>query len=108
MRDISVSDIHKKCIEGFHSQMQIYYDNGKRLRKKTSSAPTGLVWDTNMAAVSLFLDINMADVTSYQSYHKKALSHRLNCCEFFYHFWFLVLLLVSYCNCKKCWENKII
>ena len=51
--------------------MQIYYDNGKRLRKKTSSAPTGLVWDTNMAAVSLFLDINMADVTSY---HKKALS----------------------------------
>ena len=71
MRDISVSDIHKKCIEGFHSQMQIYYDNGKRLRKKTSSAPTGLVWDTNMAAFSLFLDINMADVTSYQSYHKR-------------------------------------
>ena len=83
MRDISVSDIHKKCIEGFHSQMQIYYDNGKRVRKKTSSAPTGLVWDTNMAAVSLFLDINMADVTSDD---KKALSHRLNCCEFFYHF----------------------
>ena len=98
MRDISVSDIHKKCTEGFHSQMQIYYDNGKRLRKKTSSAPTGLVWDTNMAVVSLFLDINMADVTSDD---KKALSHRLNCCEFFYHFWFLVLLLVSYCSCKK-------
>ena len=44
--------------------MQIYYDKGKRLRKKTSSAPTGLVWDTNMAAVSLFLDINIEDVTS--------------------------------------------
>ena len=31
---------------------------------RRSSTPTGLVWDTNMAAVSLFWDTNMATVTS--------------------------------------------
>ena len=29
-----------------------------------NSTPTGLVWDTNMAAGSLFWDTNMAAVTS--------------------------------------------
>ena len=32
-----------------------------------SSTPTGLVWDTNMAAVSLFWDTNMAAVTSCEN-----------------------------------------
>ena len=36
----------------------------KRLPKEKISAPTGLVWDNNMAAVSLFWDTDMADVTS--------------------------------------------
>ena len=35
--------------------------------KEKSSTPTGLVWDTNMAAVSLFWDTNMAAVTSYEN-----------------------------------------
>ena len=32
-----------------------------------SSTPTGLVWDTNMAAVSLFWETNMAAVTSCEN-----------------------------------------
>ena len=34
---------------------------------KKSSTPTGLVWDTNMAAVSLLWDTNMAAVTSCEN-----------------------------------------
>ena len=33
------------------ASMQIYWNKRKRLHKKKSSTPTGLVWDTNMAAV---------------------------------------------------------
>ena len=36
------------------ASMQIYWN-----RKKKSSAPTGLVWDTNMAAVSLTWDLDI-------------------------------------------------
>ena len=35
----------------------------KAFALEKSSTPTGLVWDTNMAAVSLFWDTNMAAVT---------------------------------------------
>ena len=42
--------------------MQIYWNKRERLHKKRT--PTGLVWDTNMAAVSLFWDTNMAAATS--------------------------------------------
>ena len=35
--------------------------------QERSSTPTGLVWDTNMAAVSLFWDTNMAAVTSCEN-----------------------------------------
>ena len=38
----------------------------KRLHKKSSTS-TGLVWDTNMAAVSLFWDTNIATVTSCEN-----------------------------------------
>jgi len=31
--------------------------------KEKSSTPTGLVWDTNMAALLFFLDTKMADMT---------------------------------------------
>ena len=46
--------------------------------KEKSSIPTGLVWDTNMAAVSLFWETNMAAVTScentlYNTIQNKAL-----------------------------------
>ena len=37
----------------------------KPFAKEKSSTLRGLVWDTNMAAVSLFWDTNMAAVTSY-------------------------------------------
>ena len=46
--------------------MQMYWNKRKSLHKK-SSTPTGLVWDTNMAAVSLFWDTNMAAVTSCEN-----------------------------------------
>ena len=36
----------------------------KAFAQEKSSTPKGLVWDTNMAAVSLFWDTNMAAVTS--------------------------------------------
>ena len=40
------------------ASMQIYCE---------SSTPKGLVWDTNMAAVSLFWDTNMSAVTSCEN-----------------------------------------
>ena len=39
----------------------------KAFAKEKSLTPTGLVWDTNMAAVSLFWDTNMAAVTSCEN-----------------------------------------
>ena len=47
--------------------MQIYWNKRKRLHKKKSSTPKGLVWDTKMAAVSLFWETNMAAVTSCEN-----------------------------------------
>ena len=44
----------------------IYADLLERMKAFTqekSSTPTGLVWGTNMAAVSLFWDTNMAAMT---------------------------------------------
>ena len=35
--------------------------------RKELNSPRGLVWDTNMAAVSLFWDTNMAAVTSCEN-----------------------------------------
>ena len=32
-----------------------------------SSTPTGLIWDTNMADLSLLRDTNMADMTSREN-----------------------------------------
>ena len=39
----------------------------KAFTQEKSSTPTGLVWDTNMAAVSLFWDTNMAAMTSCEN-----------------------------------------
>ena len=39
----------------------------KALAKEKNATPRGLVWDTNMAAVSLFRDTNMAAVTSCEN-----------------------------------------
>ena len=39
----------------------------KAFTEEKSSTPKGLVWDTNVAAVSLFWDTNMAAVTSCES-----------------------------------------
>ena len=36
-------------------------------KREKSSTPTGLVWDTNMAAVSLFWNTNMASVMSCEN-----------------------------------------
>ena len=45
--------------------MQIYWNKSKHLHKSTT--PTGLVWDTNMAAVSLFWDTDMVAMTSCEN-----------------------------------------
>ena len=39
----------------------------KAFTQKKSSTPRGLVWNTNMAAVSLFWNTNMAAVTSCEN-----------------------------------------
>ena len=49
------------------ASIQIFWNKRKRLHMKKSSTPTGLVWDTNMAAVSLFWDTNMAAGTSCEN-----------------------------------------
>ena len=46
--------------------MQIYWKNRKRFHEKRVELRE-LVWDTNMAAVSLFWDTNMAAVTSCEN-----------------------------------------
>ena len=52
--------------------MQIYWNKRKWSHKKKNSTPRGLVWDTNMASVSLFWDSDMATVTSCENslYHE--------------------------------------
>ena len=44
-----------------------YWNKRKHLHKKKSSTPTGLVWDTNMATISLFWDTNMATMMSCEN-----------------------------------------
>ena len=51
--------------------MQIY-GNKRNLSHKKRAKPTGFVWNTNMAAVSLFWNPNMAAVTSCE---KRSLSY---------------------------------
>ena len=46
--------------------MNIYWNKRKCLHEKRVTS-TGLVWDTNMAAVSLFWDTKMAAVTSCEN-----------------------------------------
>ena len=58
------------CIERFHSHDQQpckFMEQKKVFRQKKSSTPTGLVWYTNMAAVSLFWNINVATVASCEN-----------------------------------------
>ena len=45
---------------------QIYWNTTDSKYQK-GITPTGLVWNTNMAAVSLFWNTNMADVTSCEN-----------------------------------------
>ena len=52
-------------IERFHSRDQLSFLSYER--KEKSSTPTGFVWNTNMAAVSLFWNTNMAAVTSCEN-----------------------------------------
>ena len=66
----------------------------KRLHKKSSTS-TGLVWDTNMAAVSLFWDTNMAVVTSCENtqyIHESRSQKQTFCRTFLFH--------MSSCFCR--------
>ena len=63
--DVNENDI--KAIERFHSRGHhlckfIGTKESFCIIKEKNPTPTGLVWDTNMAAVSLFWDTNMAFV----------------------------------------------
>ena len=49
--------------------MQITETN-ERFMEKVQQSNKGLVWDTNMAAVSLFWDTDIADVTSSENAHR--------------------------------------
>ena len=57
------------------ASMQIYGNKKDFLLKEKGPTPAGFVWNTNMAAVSLFWNTNMAAVTSCES----ALYVRDNC-----------------------------
>ena len=41
-----------------------YWLQGKAFTKRKNSTPTGFVWDANMAAILLFWETNIADVSS--------------------------------------------
>ena len=47
--------------------MQIYWNKRKPLHKKRVQLSEDMVWDTNMAAVSLFWGTNMAAVASCEN-----------------------------------------
>ena len=49
--------------------MQITETN-ERFMEKVQQSNKGLVWGTNMAAVSLFWDTDIADVTSSENAHR--------------------------------------
>ena len=62
--------VRVSCIERFHSRDYWPYwftETKESICIKISSIPRGLVWDTNMAAISLFWDSNMAVVTSCEN-----------------------------------------
>ena len=64
------SKLNQASIECFLSrdqQISKFITTEESVYVKKSSTPTGLVWDTNMAAVSLFRDTNMAAVTSCEN-----------------------------------------
>ena len=54
-----------ECFYSRPARMQIYLFIAitESVYKRKSSTPTGLVWDTNMAALLFFWDTNMADMT---------------------------------------------
>ena len=60
----------------------------KAFAYEKSSTPTGLVWDSNMAAVSLFWDTNMAAVTSCENtqyIHERRSQKQTFCRTFLFH-----------------------
>ena len=64
------SSICSKCIERFYSrgqQLCKFIGTKESVCIRKSSTPTGLVWDTNMIAVSMSWNTNMATVTSCEN-----------------------------------------
>ena len=64
----AVTSCEKRSVERFNQRGQelckFYWIKRKFLHKRKVLTPRGLLWENNMAAVSFFLDTNMADVTS--------------------------------------------
>ena len=59
-----------KSIERFHSRdyrPHWFTETKENISIKIELIARGLVWDTNMAAISLFWDTNMAAVTSCEN-----------------------------------------
>ena len=71
-KNVSEKLFKKVLIEHFHSNGQhlckfIGTKEIKAFAKEKSSTPRGLVWDTNMVAISLFWHTNMVAVTSREN-----------------------------------------
>ena len=63
----SQSGREKRRDESFQARVRRGWQLCKFIGKKKVFTPTGLVWDTNMAAVLLFWDSSMTDVTSREN-----------------------------------------
>ena len=62
MAGVRLYDTLGDCLKGYSRGQHLCKfigTKGKRLHKKRVLTPTGLVWTTNMAAVSLFRDTNI-------------------------------------------------
>ena len=64
----------------------------KAFTQEKSSTPTGLVWDTKMAVVSLFWDTNVAAMTSCETFLLSLHVHHA--------FWYISLRLLHDYNVK--------
>ena len=51
--------------------MQIYWKKQAFIIEEKSSTPTGFVWNTNKAAISLFWVTNMAAVISFETLYNR-------------------------------------
>ena len=62
-------DNHIECFHSRDQHLRIFIGTKEIICIRKEFNSHGLVWDTNMAAISLFWDTNMAAVTSCENSH---------------------------------------